>query len=148
MITGAAQMDGAILVVAATDGVMPQTREHLTLSKQIGVNHIIVFINKVIIYFYSNAATTTLNFGQNTNNYYSELTYYSRIHSFMPQVDAADSEMLELVEMEIRELLTEMGYNGDTTPVIKGSALCALEGKSPEIGDKHTILTYMRYYKY
>jgi len=95
MITGTAQMDGAILVVAATDGVMPQTREHLLLSKQIGVQHIVIFINKV---------------------------------------DAADAEMVELVEMEIRELLTEMGYNGDEVPVVKGSALCAMEGKNPEIG--------------
>ncbi|GBP27986.1 Elongation factor Tu, mitochondrial [Eumeta japonica] len=95
MITGTAQMDGAILVVAATDGVMPQTREHLLLAKQIGIEHVVIFINKV---------------------------------------DAADEEMVELVEMEIRELLTEMGYNGDKIPVIKGSALCALEGKNPEIG--------------
>lgn len=95
MITGTAQMDGAILVVAATDGAMPQTREHLLLSKQIGVDHIVVFINKV---------------------------------------DAADQEMVDLVEMEIRELMTEMGYDGDNVPVVKGSALCALEGKSPEIG--------------
>ncbi|KAK2584186.1 hypothetical protein KPH14_006614 [Odynerus spinipes] len=95
MITGTAQMDGAILVVAATDGTMPQTREHLILAKQIGIEHIVVFINKV---------------------------------------DAADKEMIELVEMEIRELLSEMGYNGEQIPVIKGSALCALEGKNPEIG--------------
>ncbi|CAL1684993.1 unnamed protein product [Lasius platythorax] len=95
MITGTAQMDGAILVVAATDGTMPQTREHLILAKQIGIQHIIVFINKV---------------------------------------DAADSEMVELVEMEIRELLSEMGYDGDNVPIVKGSALCALEGKNPEIG--------------
>lgn len=79
MITGTAQMDGAIMVVAATDGVMPQTREHLLLAKQIGVNHIVVFINKV---------------------------------------DAADKEMVELVEMEIRELLTEMGFDGDHIPII------------------------------
>lgn len=97
MITGAAQMDGAILVVAATDGAMPQTREHLLLAKQIGVNHIVVFINKV---------------------------------------DAADQEMVELVEMEIRELLTEMGYDGDNVPIVKGSALSALEGKNAEIGAK------------
>ncbi|KAE9544368.1 hypothetical protein AGLY_001547 [Aphis glycines] len=97
MITGTNQMDGAILVVAATDGAMPQTREHLLLAKQIGIGHVIVFINKV---------------------------------------DAADSEMVELVEMEIRELLTEMGFDGDNLPVIKGSALCALEGKEPEIGEK------------
>lgn len=95
MITGTAQMDGAILVVAATDGAMPQTREHLLLAKQIGINHIVVFINKV---------------------------------------DAADNEMVDLVEMEIRELMTEMGYDGDNLPVVKGSALCALEGKQPEIG--------------
>ncbi|XP_043270008.1 elongation factor Tu, mitochondrial [Venturia canescens] len=97
MITGTAQMDGAILVVAATDGAMPQTREHLILAKQIGIEHIVVFINKV---------------------------------------DAADAEMVELVEMEIRELLTEMGFNGENTPIVKGSALMALEGKSPEIGSE------------
>ena len=96
MITGTAQMDGAILVVAATDGAMPQTREHLLLAKQIGINHIVVFINKV---------------------------------------DAADQEMVDLVEMEIRELMTEMGYDGDNVPFIKGSALSALEGKNPEIGE-------------
>uniref|UniRef100_A0A8D8UG67 Elongation factor Tu n=1 Tax=Cacopsylla melanoneura TaxID=428564 RepID=A0A8D8UG67_9HEMI len=95
MITGTSQMDGAILVVAATDGAMPQTREHLLLAKQIGVTHIVVFINKV---------------------------------------DAADEEMTELVEMEMRELLTEMGWKGDDIPFVKGSALCALEGKQPEIG--------------
>lgn len=81
MITGAAQMDGAILVVAATDGVMPQTREHLLLAKQIGVPHIVIFINKA---------------------------------------DAADKEMLELVEMEIRELMSEMGFDGDNVPVVAG----------------------------
>jgi len=97
MITGAAQMDGAIMVVAATDGVMPQTREHLLLAKQIGVQHIIIFINKV---------------------------------------DAADKEMVELVEMEIRELMTEMGFDGDNVPIITGSALCALEGKEPAIGSE------------
>ncbi|KYN31696.1 Elongation factor Tu, mitochondrial, partial [Trachymyrmex septentrionalis] len=100
MITGTAQMDGAILVVAATDGTMPQTREHLLLAKQIGIEHIVVFINKV---------------------------------------DVADSEMVELVEMEVRELFSEMGYDGDNIPIIKGSALCALEGKSPEIGSQ-TVL--------
>src|SRR5690349_24549134 len=84
MITGTAQMDGAILVVAATDGAMPQTREHLLLAKQIGISHIVVFINKV---------------------------------------DAADQEMVDLVEMEIRELMTEMGYDGDNAPFVKGSAL-------------------------
>lgn len=81
MITGAAQMDGAILVVAATDGVMPQTREHLLLAKQIGVQHIVVFINKA---------------------------------------DVADKEMVELVEMEIRELMSEMGFDGDNVPVVVG----------------------------
>ncbi|XP_063702630.1 elongation factor Tu [Culicoides brevitarsis] len=100
MITGTNQMDGAILVVAATDGVMPQTREHLLLAKQIGISHIVVFINKV---------------------------------------DAADAEMVELVEMEIRELMTEMGYDGDNAPIVKGSALCALEGKNPEIGSEAII---------
>lgn len=97
MITGAATMDGCILVVAATDGAMPQTREHLLLAKQIGIPRIVVFINKA---------------------------------------DAADKEMIELVEMEIRELMTEMGFDGDNCPVIAGSALFALEGKSPEMGEK------------
>ncbi|XP_015605052.1 elongation factor Tu, mitochondrial [Cephus cinctus] len=100
MITGAAQMDGAILVVAATDGAMPQTREHLLLAKQIGIEHIVVYINKV---------------------------------------DAADAEMVELVEMEIRELMTEMGYDGDNIKIVKGSALCALEGKNPEIGSNSIL---------
>lgn len=101
MITGTNQMDGAILVVAATDGAMPQTREHILLAKQIGISHILVFINKV---------------------------------------DAADSEMVELVEMEIRELLSEMGFDGNNIPVVKGSALCALEGREPEIGNFNFIL--------
>lgn len=96
MITGAAQMDGAILVVAATDGQMPQTREHLLLANQVGVKNLCVFINKA------------------------------------DMVD--DEELMELVEMEIRELLTEYGYDGDETPVIYGSALCALENKNPEMG--------------
>ncbi|CEP24989.1 TUF1 [Cyberlindnera jadinii] len=98
MITGAAQMDGAIIVVAATDGQMPQTREHLLLARQVGVQHIVVFVNKV------------------------------------DTID--DPEMLELVEMEMRELLTSYGFDGDNTPVIMGSALCALEGREPEIGAK------------
>ena len=89
MITGAAQMDGAILVVAATDGVMPQTREHILLARQVGVPYIVVFMNKV------------------------------------DQVE--DAELLELVEMEIREILNEYGFPGDDTPIIKGSALKALE---------------------
>ncbi|XP_078508392.1 elongation factor Tu, mitochondrial [Lissotriton helveticus] len=96
MITGTSQMDGCILVVAATDGQMPQTREHLLLAKQIGVEHIVVYINKA---------------------------------------DAVDDkEMLDLVELEIRELLTEFGYDGEKTPVVVGSALCALEHRNPEIG--------------
>jgi elongation factor Tu len=95
MITGTAQMDGAILVVAATDGTMPQTREHLLLAKQIGITHLVVFINKA---------------------------------------DAADSEMLELVEMELRELLQEYGFNADETPIVTGSALCALEDREPKLG--------------
>ena len=90
MITGAAQMDGAILVVAATDGPMPQTREHILLSRQVGVPYIIVFLNKC------------------------------------DMVD--DEELLELVEMEVRELLNEYDFPGDDTPVIRGSALKALEG--------------------
>lgn len=98
MITGAAQMDGAIIVVAATDGQMPQTREHLLLARQVGVQHIVVFVNKV------------------------------------DTVD--DAEMLELVEMEMRELLTEYGFDGDNAPIIMGSALCALEDRQPEIGEK------------
>jgi len=100
MITGASQMDGAILVVAADDGPMPQTREHLLLAKQCGVPlyNVCVFLNKI---------------------------------------DAVeDEETRELVEMETRELLNEYGYPGDTTPVIKGSALCAMEGKRPEIGEQ------------
>ncbi len=89
MITGAAQMDGAILVCAATDGPMPQTREHILLARQVGVPYIIVFLNKC------------------------------------DQVD--DAELLELVEMEVRELLSEYGFPGDDTPIVKGSALKALE---------------------
>ena len=90
MITGAAQMDGAILVVAATDGVMPQTREHILLARQVGVPRIVVFINKC---------------------------------DMVP-----DKEILELVEMEIRDLLNKYGFEGDNSPVIKGSALKALNG--------------------
>ena len=98
MITGAAQMDGAILVVAATDGVMAQTREHILLSRQVGVPYIVVFMNKG------------------------------------DMVD--DEELLELVEMEIRELLDEYEFPGDDTPIIQGSALKALEDPSGEWGDK------------
>ncbi|KAK5658522.1 hypothetical protein OQA88_1914 [Cercophora sp. LCS_1] len=98
MITGAAQMDGAVIVVAASDGQMPQTREHLLLARQVGIQKIVVFVNKV---------------------------------------DALeDPEMLELVEMEMRELLSQYGFEGDETPVVMGSALCALEGKRPEIGEQ------------
>ena len=98
MITGAAQMDGAILVVASTDGPMPQTREHILLSRQVGVKHLIVFMNKVDL------------------------------------VD--DEELLELVEMEIRDLLSEYDFPGDDIPVIQGSALKALEDPNSEWGDK------------
>ncbi|SYV97860.1 elongation factor Tu [Mycoplasmopsis edwardii] len=91
MITGAAQMDGAILVVAATDGPMPQTREHILLSKQVGVPRIVVFLNKV-------------------------------------DMLEGEEEMIELVEMEIRGLLSEYGFDGDNAPIIRGSALKALEG--------------------
>ena len=98
MITGAASMDGAIIVVAASDGQMPQTREHLLLARQVGIQKIVVFVNKI---------------------------------------DALeDPEMLELVEMEMRELLSSYGFDGDETPVIMGSALCALENKRPEIGEQ------------
>ena len=98
MITGAAQMDGAILVCSATDGPMPQTREHILLSRQVGVPYIVVFLNKC------------------------------------DMVD--DEELLELVEMEIRELLDEYEFPGDDTPIIRGSALKALEDPSSEWGDK------------
>jgi len=90
MITGAAQMDGAILVVSAADGVMPQTREHILLARQVNVPHVVVFLNKV------------------------------------DQVD--DEELIELVEEEVRDLLTEYGFDGENTPIVKGSALKALEG--------------------
>ncbi len=96
MITGAAQMDGAILVVSATDGPMPQTREHILLARQVGVPQMVVFMNKVDL------------------------------------VD--DPEILELVELEIRELLSKYDFDGDNIPVIQGSAVCALDDKQPEIG--------------
>ncbi len=104
MITGAAQMDGGILVVNAADGPMPQTREHILLARQVGVPALVVFLNKV------------------------------------DQVD--DEELLELVEMEVRELLSEYDFPGDDIPVIKGSALAALEGRDDEIG-KDRILELM-----
>ncbi|RIV93419.1 elongation factor Tu [Aurantiacibacter xanthus] len=97
MITGAAQMDGAILVVNAADGPMPQTREHILLARQVGVPQLVVYLNKV------------------------------------DQVD--DEEILELVEMEVRELLSSYDFDGDNIPIIKGSALAALEGRDPEIGE-------------
>ncbi len=101
MITGAAQMDGAILVVNAADGPMPQTREHILLARQVGVPALVVFLNKV------------------------------------DQVD--DEELLELVEMEVRELLTSYEFPGDDIPIIKGSALAAVEGRDPEIGENSIV---------
>lgn len=98
MITGAAQMDGAIIVVSATDGQMPQTREHLLLARQVGIKRLVVFINKV------------------------------------DMID--DKEMLELVDMEMRDLLSTYNFEGDDTPIVMGSALAALEGRDPEIGAK------------
>src|SRR6187401_1808816 len=98
MITGAAQMDGAILVCSAADGPMPQTREHILLARQVGVPALVVFLNKV------------------------------------DQVD--DAELLELVEMEVRELLTSYEFPGDDIPIITGSALAALEDRDPEIGEQ------------
>jgi elongation factor Tu len=97
MITGAAQMDGAILVVSSADGPMPQTREHILLARQVGVPALVVYMNKV------------------------------------DQVD--DPEILELVELEIRELLSSYDFDGDNIPIVKGSALAALEGRDPEIGE-------------
>ena len=97
MITGAAQMDGAILVVSAADGPMPQTREHILLARQVGVPALVVYMNKV------------------------------------DQVD--DEELLELVELEVRELLSSYEFPGDDIPIVKGSALAALEGRDPEIGE-------------
>ncbi|CCG39864.1 elongation factor Tu [Magnetospirillum molischianum] len=104
MITGAAQMDGAILVVSAADGPMPQTREHILLARQVGVPALVVFMNKV------------------------------------DMVD--DPELLDLVELEVRELLSSYDFPGDDIPIVKGSALCALEDRSPEIG-KEAILKLM-----
>ena len=98
MITGAAQMDGGILVVSATDGPMPQTREHIVLARQVGVPALVVFLNKV------------------------------------DQVD--DPELIDLVEMEVRELLSKYDFPGDDVPIVRGSALCALEDKDPEKGEE------------
>jgi len=105
MITGAAQMDGAILVVSAADGPMPQTREHILLARQVGVPAIVVYLNKV------------------------------------DMVD--DPELLELVELEVRELLSKYGFPGDEIPIVKGSALAALEGRDDAIG-KNSILELMK----
>jgi elongation factor Tu len=101
MITGAAQMDGAILVVNAADGPMPQTREHILLARQVGVPALVVYMNKV------------------------------------DQVD--DPEILELVELEVRELLSSYDFDGDNSPIVKGSALAALEGRDPEIGENSIV---------
>src|SRR5487761_2470814 len=97
MITGAAQMDGAILVVSAPDGPMPQTREHILLARQVGVPALVVFLNKC---------------------------------------DIADPDLLELVELEVRELLSSYQFPGDDIPIIRGSAVCALEDKQPELGEQ------------
>jgi elongation factor Tu len=105
MITGAAQMDGAILVVSAADGPMPQTREHILLARQVGVPALVVYMNKV------------------------------------DMVD--DPELLELVELEVRELLSKYEFPGDDIPIVKGSALCALEDRNPEIG-KNSIFELMK----
>lgn len=105
MITGAAQMDGGILVVAATDGPMPQTKEHILLAKQIGIPNLVIFLNKCDL------------------------------------VD--DEELLELVEMEVRELLDFYGFDGDATPIVRGSALAAAEGKNDAMG-KDAVLELMR----
>ena len=105
MITGAAQMDGAILVVSAADGPMPQTREHILLARQVGVPALVVFMNKV------------------------------------DMVD--DPELLELVELEVRELLSSYDFPGDDIPIVKGSALCAPEDRNPEIG-KEAVLELMK----
>ncbi len=104
MITGAAQMDGAILVVSAADGPMPQTREHILLARQVGVPALVVYLNKM---------------------------------------DIADPELVELVELELRELLSSYQFPGDDIPIIKGSATCALEDKNPELGEQ-SILALMK----
>jgi elongation factor Tu len=105
MITGAAQMDGAILVVSAADGPMPQTREHILLARQVGVPALVVFLNKVDM--------------------------------------VEDPELLDLVELEVRELLSKYEFPGDKIPIIRGSALMALEGKDPKLG-KEAILALMK----
>jgi elongation factor Tu len=105
MITGAAQMDGAILVVSAADGPMPQTREHIRLARQVGVPALVVFLNKVDM--------------------------------------VEDPELLDLVELEVRELLSKYEFPGDKIPIVRGSALMALEGKDPKLG-KEAILALMK----
>ena len=103
MITGAAQMDGAILVVSATDGPMPQTREHILLSRQVGLKKMVVFINKCDM--------------------------------------VEETELLDLVEMEVRELLTEYNFDGDNTPIVRGSALKAIEGDANyEQADRKSVV--------
>jgi elongation factor Tu len=99
MITGAAQMDGAVLVVSAPDGPMPQTREHILLARQVGVPSIVVYLNKV------------------------------------DMIAKGDEELLDLVELELRELLSKYQFPGDTTPIVRGSALKALEGEQSDIGE-------------
>src|SRR5918996_3699101 len=101
MITGAAQMDGAILVVSAADGPMPQTREHILLARQVGVPYIVVFLNKVDV------------------------------------VD--DPELLDLVELEVRELLTKYQFPGDKVPIIRGAAIKALNGEKGELADEAVV---------
>src|ERR1041385_2753879 len=103
MITGAAQMDGAILVVSAPDGPMPQTREHILLGRQVGVPAIVVYLNKV------------------------------------DMIAKEDAELLDLVELELRELLSKYQYPGDTTPIVRGSALKALEGDPSEVGEPSVL---------
>src|SRR6266576_120409 len=103
MITGAAQMDGAILVVSAPDGPMPQTREHILLGRQVGIPALVVYLNKV------------------------------------DMIAKEDAELLDLVELELRELLSKYQYPGDTTPIIRGSALKALEGDAGELGEPSVL---------
>src|SRR6186713_2268969 len=103
MITGAAQMDGAILVVSAPDGPMPQTREHVLLARQVGVPSILIYLNKC------------------------------------DMIAEADAELLDLVELEVRELLSKYQFPGDTTPIVRGSALKSLEGDAGELGEPSSM---------
>ena len=117
MITGAAQMDGALLVVNAADGPMPQTREHILLGRQVGIPAMDVFLNKV--------------------DQVDDAELLERVEMEVRELlSADDEELLELVELEVRELLSEYGFDGDEIPVVKGSALAALEGRDEEIGEK------------